>query len=184
MHTRYVAVPMSLLALLDGGPMYGYQLKTAFEGRTGGVWPLNVGQVYTTLDRLARDGLVTPVAGGDGDKNQRAYAITAEGRSALVGWLEEGPAESPPRDELLVKVLLIASSDPASALEVVGRQRTALFETLQARRRRQRASDGDLANELVHEALAVRAEADLRWLDRCEERLRALLPTNGKKRKR
>jgi DNA-binding PadR family transcriptional regulator len=183
MHTAYVSVRHGLLALLEEGPMYGYQLKTAFESRTGGVWPLNVGQVYTTLDRLNRDGLVTPVADGEGDRNQRAYAITTAGRDELAGWLRDGPAEVPPRDELLVKVLIVAATDPAGAIEIVTHQRTALFESLQARRRERRDANGDLAADLVREAFAVRAEADLRWLDRCEERLRSLLPSNPRRKR-
>jgi hypothetical protein len=90
-HTRYairgmevlVSVRHSLLALLSAGPMHGYGLKTEFEAATGDVWPLNVGQVYTTLGRLERDGLVT--AGTDAD-GQKVYEITGAGRDELGRW--------------------------------------------------------------------------------------------------
>ena len=85
------------MALLDDGPRYGYQLKTAFEAVTGGAWPLNVGQVYTTLDRLARDGLVVV----DEHAGQKSYELTAAGRAELGEWWQATPSDDPPpRDEL------------------------------------------------------------------------------------
>jgi DNA-binding PadR family transcriptional regulator len=162
-----MAVREGLLALLSDGARYGYQLKTAFEAATGGAWALNVGQVYTTLDRLARDGLVT-VEERDG---QKQYELTAAGREELGGWWAAIPADAPPpRDELLVKILLAIDHGSDHALEVITRQRTALTQLLQDRRRTA-PSNGDLAGHLVADALAVRAEADLRWLDLCEARV-------------
>jgi DNA-binding PadR family transcriptional regulator len=173
-----MAVREGLLALLDEGKRYGYQLKTEFEVATGGVWPLNVGQVYTTLDRLERDGLVTAREGN----GQKSYEITAAGREELGAWWHAVPVdEPPPRDELLLKVLMAIEHGPEHALEVVTNHRTALLALLQQRRREgraraARAPAGDpefLASLLVTDALVVRAEADLRWLDLCESRLAA-----------
>jgi DNA-binding PadR family transcriptional regulator len=169
-----MAVREGLLALLDEGPRYGYQLKTEFEGATGGVWPLNVGQVYTTLDRLERDGLVV-TAEHDG---QKSYEITAAGREELGAWWEAVPVDDPPpRDELMLKVLMAIEHGPKHALGVLTRQRTALLTLLQLRRRDGRSAvavrngESELAQRLVADALIVRAEADLRWLDLCESRL-------------
>ena len=165
-----MGVREGLLALLDDGPRYGYQLKTTFEGATGGVWPLNVGQVYTTLDRLERDGLVTVV---EADA-QKSYTLTAAGREELGAWWQAVPVDDPPpRDELMLKVLLAIEHGPAHALHVVTRQRTALLALLQQRRREDRSTPTGLAARLVSDALVVRAEADLRWLDLCESRLAA-----------
>ena len=168
-----MAVREGLLSLLQPGPRYGYQLKTEFEAVTGGVWKLNVGQVYTTLDRLERDGLVhVEVSADDG---QKSYSLTAAGREELGVWWEIIPAEDPPpRDELMLKVLMAIELDRDHALTVITRQRTALFGILQRHRRQQHPglSDGDsLSARLVVDALIVRAEADLRWLDLCESRL-------------
>ena len=164
-----MAVREGLLALLEEGPRHGYQLKTAFESATGGVWPLNVGQVYTTLDRLERDGLVDVTD----DSGQKTYRLTVDGVAALGEWWRTVPAEDPPpRDELMLKVLLAIGHDRDHALEVVTRQRAALLGLLQARRRERRAAGDDLAATLVTDALVVRAEADLRWLDLCESRLK------------
>lgn len=164
-----MAVREGLLALVGNGVRHGYQLKTAFEAATGGAWALNVGQVYTTLDRLHRDGLVAV----EEDGGQKRYSLTAAGREALGGWWETVPDDGPPpRDELLVKVLLAVGVGPDHALAVITRHRTALTRLLQERRRSQRAGrDGGVAAELVADALVVRAEADLRWLDLCESRV-------------
>ncbi|MCU1399687.1 MAG: putative PadR family transcriptional regulator [Acidimicrobiales bacterium] len=167
-----MAVREGLLALLHEGPRHGYQLKTEFEAATGGVWPLNVGQVYTTLDRLERDGLVG-VADSDG---QKIYSITIDGVSALGAWWEAAPAdEPPPRDELMLKVLMAIERSTergdAHALSVITHQRTVLHSMLQSKRRARSTEATSLAARLVTDALVVRAEADLRWLDLCESQL-------------
>src|SRR5258708_20884868 len=101
-----MSVRHALLALLSDGPKYGLQLRQEFEDRTGEVWPLNVGQVYTTLQRLERDGLVE--SDGDGEEGpQRGFRITAEGATELATWLRTPPdMTSPPRDELVIKALV------------------------------------------------------------------------------
>jgi DNA-binding PadR family transcriptional regulator len=188
-----MSVREGLLALLEEGKHYGYQLKTEFEHATGGVWPLNVGQVYTTLDRLERDGLVAVSDEG----GQKCYELTAAGREELGAWWQAVPLdEPPPRDELMLKVLMSIEHGPEHALTVLTRQRTALLALLQLRRRTDRArtteDDGEsddrrkrrdsLANLLVADALVVRAEADLRWLDLCEARLLSSANYSGKER--
>src|SRR3954468_3046670 len=161
-----MAVREGLLALLDEGPRHGYSLKTAFEAATGGVWPLNVGQVYTTLERLGRDGLVE----SSGPSGQRSYRLTPRGVDELGAWWHAVPGdEPPPRDELLVKVLLAVATSPGTALDVITGQRTAVHELLAQRRhqRRRATAAGDdvsLAVRLADDALVVRAESDLRWL--------------------
>lgn len=167
-----MAVREGLLSLLQPGPRYGYQLKTEFEAVTGGVWKLNVGQVYTTLDRLERDGLV---AIDVSDDDQKSYTLTAAGREELGTWWAAIPAaDPPPRDELMLKVLMAIETSRDHALAVITRQRTALFGLLQLHRRQPIIDVTDsesLAVRLVTDALVVRAEADLRWLDLCESRL-------------
>lgn len=166
-----MAVREGLLALLRDGPRHGYQLKSDFEAATGGIWPLNVGQVYTTLDRLERDGLVV-VADRDG---QKTYTITPGGVLALGEWWEAVPLdEPPPRDELMLKVLIAIEHGREHALDVITHQRTALLSLLQQRRRTRPPRGRDvhaIAADLVIDALVVRAEADLRWLELCEARL-------------
>ena len=92
--------------LLSEGPKYGLRLQNEFESRTGEVWPLNVGQVYTTLRRLERDGLVE-TDDAQGERCQRRYRITAAGGRELGDWLRTPPdLVPPPRDELVIKVLV------------------------------------------------------------------------------
>jgi len=172
-----MAVREGLLALLHEEPRYGYQLKTGFEDATGGIWPLNVGQVYTTLDRLVRDGFVA-VDDASNAPAQKTYTITAAGREELGAWWQAVPSDDPPpRDELMLKVLMAIEHGRRHALDVITSHRSALTALLQHHRQERRAvartSDdaAGIAGHLVTDALVVRAEADLRWLDLCESRL-------------
>lgn len=171
-----------ILALLEDGPSHGYQLKTDFEARTGGSWMVNVGQIYSTLQRLERDGLVTPA--GEPDDERRVYRITDEGRATLEDWFARPVVvETPPRDELAIKVLLAIAAEhvaPRSGRmeidvsHVLQRQRTATIEQLQEYTRLKRQADPrtELPFVLLLDALVLKAEAEVRWLDICEARLR------------
>ena len=100
--------------------------RKEFEDRTGEVWPLNVGQVYMTLQRLERDGLVESDGNGE-DGPQKAFRITSAGERELAGWLRTPPdLSSPPRDELVMKVLMalrMPGTDPHEAIQAPRRQR-------------------------------------------------------------
>jgi len=176
-----MSVRMGLLALLAERPSHGYQLKSGFEERTGGVWALNVGQVYTTLERLRADGLVEPleVEAADGDgRDRRPWRITRDGKEALEAWFDEPAVDPvPAREDFLVKVLMAFGGSRSEAVAVIDRQRTELYRLLQDARRATRATADDpvvgLAAELMAEVVASRWEADLRWLDLCEAHLLA-----------
>src|SRR6266852_5606801 len=126
-----MSVRHALLALLSEGPKYGLQLREEFEARTGEVWPLNVGQVYTTLQRLERDGLVA--SDGDGqDGPQKGFRITAAGLEELTGWLRTpSDMSSPPRDELVMKVLVALRVPGTNVQEVIQVHRRYLVELMQ-----------------------------------------------------
>ena len=168
-----MSVRQGLLAILADGPAHGYGLKSAFEENTGGAWPLNVGQVYTTLSRLERDGLVR--AEGTGEGPRQTWRITATGRKALDEWYAS-PIEldPPPRDELAIKVLLAVAAEDADVSGVLARQRTATMERLQEYTRHKTKVDPEheLALVLLLDSLILKAEAELRWIDLCEARLR------------
>jgi DNA-binding PadR family transcriptional regulator len=166
-----VSVRHSLLAVLSGGPMHGYGLKTEFEAATGDVWPLNVGQVYTTLGRLERDGLVTAAADAEG---QKVYQITEAGRDELDRWFDTPvPRQMIPRQEVAIKLVFAMRSGVADVAAVVQRQRVATVRALQDVTRLKAAaeSSGDLAWLMMLDALVFQAEAEARWLDMCEARL-------------
>jgi DNA-binding PadR family transcriptional regulator len=170
-----MSVRGSLLAILDQGPCYGYQLRAEFDRRTGAVWPLNVGQIYNTLDRLEREGLV---AKGEIDDEGHVYwEITDGGRVAAREWLAEplDRAQSG-RDELAVKIALAASLPGADVTAVIRAQRIdalARLESLDAARTPRGSHDHreEFARALVVDAMISRAEAEVRWLDQTEERL-------------
>ncbi|MCC5948674.1 MAG: PadR family transcriptional regulator [Nitriliruptoraceae bacterium] len=163
-----------LLALLGEGPSHGYQLKVDFEARTGGSWTLNIGQVYTTLARLERDGLVIEVDDPEPDPDRRTVAVTDEGRKVAEEWFAT-PVEvgTPPRDELTIKVLLALAAPDLDLAEVLQQQRRVTLESLQELTRRKRAldPDTDLAALLQIDAEVLRIEAQARWLDQVEQRL-------------
>lgn len=169
-----MSVRHSLLALLDAGPMHGYGLKTEFEAATNEVWPLNVGQVYITLGRLERDGLVTLDAGDGQVEGQKVYRITEAGRAELRRWFGTPVArEMAPRQELAIKLVFAIRSDSAVVAEVVQRQRTATVRQVQELTRLKATADaeGDLAWLLMLDSLLFQVEAEARWLDLCEARL-------------
>jgi DNA-binding PadR family transcriptional regulator len=171
-----VSVRFGLLALLAEAPTHGYQLKTAFEQRTGGSWAINIGQVYTTLQRLERDGLVEDL-GSDGDRKD--YRITETGQATLDAWFVNPVVpEAPARDELTIKVLLAVAAGDVDVTDVLQRQRRASIEQLQAytRRKAQADPDRDLAFLILLDALIFRTEAEIRWLDASEARVRQLAP--------
>ena len=172
-----MSVRQSLLAILDQGPCYGYQLRAEFDRRTGSTWPLNVGQIYNTLERLERDGLVER---GEADDQGHVYwAITDAGSAEVAGWLSS-PVErgGGARDELAIKLAVAATLPGVDAPAVFRTQRAASLARLEELRRAapaDTAADGPehLARALVADALIHAAEAEVRWLDRAEQRLAA-----------
>ncbi|MFD6414965.1 PadR family transcriptional regulator [Streptomyces sp. NPDC060194] len=172
-----MSIRHGLLALLERGPRYGSQLRTEFEARTGATWPLNVGQVYTTLARLERDGLVTP--DGEDAAGHALYAITDHGRDELRNWYER-PVDrtSPPRDELAIKLAMAVGAPGVDIRAVIQGQRHHSVKAMQdyTRLKAQVLADvpadrDEVAWLLVLEQLIFQAEAEARWLDHCEARL-------------
>ena len=171
-----MSVRYGLLALLNEAPSHGYSLKTGFERRTGGSWLLNVGQVYTTIQRLERDGLVEALDTDDEDR--REYRITPAGREQLTDWFDNPVVpEGPARDELTIKVLLAVAAGDVDVTALLQRQRRASVEQLQAYTRRKAKADPrrDAAFLILVDALIFRTEAEIRWLDATEARIRSLV---------
>ena len=183
-----MSIRRGLLALLAQEPMYGAQLRSRFESRTGGTWPLNVGQVYTTLSRLERDGLVEhgellEGAGGADGEGRIAYRLTDQGRTEVQRWWAD-PVDrgNTPRDELVIKLALAVTVPGVDVQRIVQTQRTATLRHLQDLTKLKRATSGeaggrgpDQRNELawllVLDNLVYAAEAEIRWLDHVESRL-------------
>jgi DNA-binding PadR family transcriptional regulator len=174
-----VSVRHALLALLSEGPKYGLQLRQEFEAGTGEVWPLNVGQVYTTLQRLERDGLVESDA-PDGQGPQKGFRITGAGGRELARWLRTPPeAASPPRDELVIKVLVALRVPGVNVHEVIQVHRRHLVELMQQYTSvKAEAPEHDVGLALVVDAELFRLEGVVRWLDAADARLQRL-PADG-----
>ena len=170
-----MSVRHALLALLSEGPKYGLQLRQEFESRTGEVWPLNVGQVYTTLQRLERDGLVES-DDPEGDGPQKGFRITPAGGQELAEWLRTPPGTvAPPRDELVIKVLVALPVPGVDVHELIQVHRRHLVELMQHYTHvKAEASDRDVGLALVVDAELFRLEAVVRWLDAADTRLTSL----------
>jgi DNA-binding PadR family transcriptional regulator len=184
-----MSIRQAMLALLQEQPMHGYQLRQEFEARTGGTWPLNIGQAYSTLQRLERDGLVEPVTAVDGDGGDgepERFRLTAEGRAEASAWWAS-PVErgAPARDELAIKLALAVTVPDVDVEKIVRTQRTETMRALQdyTRLKRRAATDAgtatgsaDLAWSLVLDSLVFQSEAEMRWLDHVEGRVLAAGP--------
>lgn len=185
-----MSIRHGLLALLEHGPRYGSQLRTEFESRTGTTWPLNVGQVYTTLNRLERDGMVAQ--GGEDDAGHALYVITDAGRTELKSWFAT-PVDrsSPPRDELAIKLAMAVGAPGVDIRAVIQSQRHHTVKAMQDYTRLKAQAlaaienggsqeRDDVAWLLVLEQLIFQTEAEARWLDHCEVRLIRLSAAAGR----
>jgi DNA-binding PadR family transcriptional regulator len=168
-----MSVRHALLALLSEGPKYGLQLRQEFEARTGEVWPLNVGQVYTTLQRLERDGLVESDDDA-ADGPQKAFRITPEGDQELAAWLRTPPdLSSPPRDELVIKVMVALGMPGVDVHDVVQVHRRHLVQLMQEwTRLKEYSGDRDLGFALAVDAELYRLDSVIRWLDAADGRIK------------
>ncbi len=162
-----------LLALLATGPAHGYELKLQLEQRFGSVLPpLNAGQIYTTLGRLQRDGLVDDDAvAQDGRPNKRVYRLTTDGQHELDRWVEDATPTPRLKDDFFMKLVLARAAGIADPLALIDRQRGAYLQALRELDDVAAALDGDDTAALLVEGAALHLEADLKWLDLCERRM-------------
>lgn len=168
-----MSVRQSLLAILDQGPCYGYQLRSEFDRRTGSTWPLNVGQIYNTLDRLERDGLV--IKGETDAQGHVFWHITDAGSAEVRAWLA-APVEraAGSRDELAIKLAVAATLpgvDVAPMIDTQRAQTRARLARLRAEAPAEPADPSSLTRAVILDAMVFAAEAELRWLDHTAERL-------------
>ena len=178
-----MSVRNALLTLLVGRPQHGYQLKAEFDAATGEAWPLNFGQVYTTLQRLEKGGLIE--AGGteaadDGGAERTVYHITDAGNAEVATWMAE-PVARPlaDRDELSMKILMALATGVTDPVQIINRQRRATMETLQSVASLKVEAENDVSGDagaglawLLHlDRMAMMAETEIRWLDLVEDRL-------------
>lgn len=168
-----MSIRHGLLSLLAQGPRYGYQLRAEFESCTGATWPLNIGQVYSTLSRLERDGLVTRV--GADDEGRFVYRITPSGDQDVRSWFVTAIGRTGrPRDELAIKLAMAVTTPGVDVRDVVQTQRTATLRALRDLARLKAEAPvvppepEARAWRLVLESMIFQAEAEVRWLDHAE----------------
>jgi DNA-binding PadR family transcriptional regulator len=165
----------AFLALLAKAPAHGYELKQAFEELFGDVWPpLNFGQVYTTLQRLERDELVrSHEVAQDHRRDKKVYELTPAGHAELRSWLAE-PATGPwLKDEFFMKLVMAGLAGTADQSALIERQRRVYMQALHdlnAMAARAGAAT-DAVPALLIEGAALHVQANLKWLELCEETL-------------
>jgi DNA-binding PadR family transcriptional regulator len=170
-----MSVKHAILGLLAGKPLHGYELKAGFEELVP-TTELNVGQVYTTLDRLSRSQLVTHEVVNQAERpDKKVYALTDDGRKELKEWLATPSAlDLNLRNETFLKLMLARRLRGADPLKVLDVERRAAFERLhEVAQAKSRAREGEALHTVLLLDLAVlRLEAFLKWLDHCEEALK------------
>jgi DNA-binding PadR family transcriptional regulator len=164
-----MSLKFGILGLLAEQPLHAYAVKARFEDLLGGSWEVNIGQVYTTLQRLERDGLVEP-AEPRGDRGRLPYRLTEVGSKALATWLAEPESEPQQlREEIYLKLLLAARVADGDLPTLLARQRRVYLQRLKdlAAVEEQARSQGrdDLA--LLYQGALLHTEADLKWVDAC-----------------
>jgi DNA-binding PadR family transcriptional regulator len=169
------------LALLAAGPAHGYELKQELEQRFGHVLPpLNAGQIYTTLGRLERDGLVRGEGvEQNGRPNKRVYELTGEGRGALAAWLSAPAPAARLKDEFFMKLVLAGLTGVVDPKTLIERQRREYLQSLRDLTALADRNDAGPAAELLLEGAVLHLKADLEWLDLCDRRLTNREATNG-----
>jgi DNA-binding PadR family transcriptional regulator len=172
-YTAGVPVPKTLLGLLEREPSYGYELKRDYDAVFGRGKPLPFGQVYATLGRLARDGLVEarepePGAGPD----RKRYVITPTGVAEIAGWLAEPVEPEPHLQSLLFAKVVLALMTGRSAETYLDEQRAKHLQRMRELTELKRTSG--LVDALLADYGLFHLEADLRWMDLTAARLRAL----------
>ncbi|MBE0477416.1 MAG: helix-turn-helix transcriptional regulator [Coriobacteriia bacterium] len=174
-----MSVRNAMLALLAQRARHGYELRDAFEALVGGraVWDLKSAQVYTTLARLEEAGLVVQsVTRRVGGPDQRVYGITDAGREELDGWYSSGVHPMHHRDEVFLKIALALGDEEARPETVIREQRKTLYRDLHelTARRNGCQRPRELAQAMLLDKAIMHIEADLRWLEMAEARLREM----------
>ena len=162
-----MSLKFGVMGLLSREPLHGYEVKNRFEEMLGGTWEVNIGQIYTTLQRLERDGLVRP-AGPRGDRGKLAYELSPAGRKALDEWLAE-PVSGPQqlREDIYVKLLLATRIANGDLQQLLGRQKRAYLQRLRDLNRLEERARRDGRNDLARlvRGALLHTEADLKWME-------------------
>jgi DNA-binding PadR family transcriptional regulator len=160
------------LALLAGDSAYGYELGQTLQQEFGELLPaLNAGQIYSTLARLERDGLVEGQSVAGDNRRKRVYELTEDGRAALARWVRTPVSGTRLKDEFFMKLVVVVSAQLAEPKAVIEGQRREYLQSLRDLDALLAANGKGVAAELLVEGAVLHAKADLEWLDLIEQRL-------------
>jgi DNA-binding PadR family transcriptional regulator len=169
-----MSLKFGILGLLADQPLHAYAVKARFQDLLGGSWEVNIGQVYTTLQRLERDELVEP-AQPRGDRGRLPYRLTESGRKALEDWLAEPESEPQQlREEIYLKLLLAARVANGDLPALLARQRRVYLQRLRdlAVLEQEAKAQGRDDLVLLYLGAVLHTEADLKWVDACAQQIK------------
>lgn len=176
-----MSVKYAMLGILAEKDLHGYELKSSFDEKVGDFWSLNYGQIYTTLDRLEKEDLVTyDRQSQDKRPDRKIYSITEKGRKELAEWLSTPvPKVRSLRDELFIKLLFMDKRNPAPVLELIEKQKALYLKQMnrlthqKVELKKKPRSRDSLVTELLMDAGLFHADADIKWLTLCESKIKA-----------
>ena len=160
-----------VLAMLAKEPSHGYQLRSRLQQALGPAGDaMNAGQIYVTLTRLEKAGLVTceRAAGLPDRPDRKVYELTAAGQQRVAGWISDVSWPGPGLAEFHLKLIAAAAAGLADPLAIVDTQRRELLRRLRDAERAALAEPADSVAGLLLEGIVLRLQADLRWLEACE----------------
>lgn len=173
-----MSLKFGILGLMTEEPLHGYEIKSRFETLMGGTWDVNIGQIYATLQRLERDGLIV-AASERGDRGKLAYRLTEQGAQEFTAWLNQ-PETAPPllHEDLSVKLLLLRRLAPEDLAQLLQRQRRVQLQHLRdlGTLERQARADGRTDLLLILRGAILHTEADIKWLDLCLDEVTSTHP--------
>ncbi len=160
-----------VLAMLAKEPSHGYQLRARLRDALGPLGDaMNAGQVYVTLTRLEKAGLIEADTATAGDHSDRkVYALTAGGQQRVAEWIAEVSWPRPDLAEFHLKLIAAASAGLADPVSILDTQRRELLRRLRDVQRAAMAEPEHSEAALLLEGLMLRLQADLRWLEACEK---------------
>ena len=176
-----MSVKYAMLGILAKKDLHGYELKSSFDEKVGEFWSLNYGQIYTTLDRLEKEDLVThDRQAQDKRPDRKIYSITRKGRKELDEWLSTPVNRVRAlRDEFFIKLVFMDKNDPSPVLELIEKQKALYLKQMNRLthqkvdlKKKPKAADA-LTTELLMDAGLFHAEADIKWLTLCESKIKA-----------
>lgn len=182
-----MSIKYALLGILAESDLHGYELKSRFDEKVGEFWSLNYGQIYSTLDRLEKEGLVChDRATQDRRPDRKIFSITPAGREELGKWLTTPVSKLRAlRDELFVKLMFMDRNDPAPILSLIEKQKALYLKQMNQLTHRKVALRKNtdpvdsLTTELLLDAGLFHAEADIKWLTLCEAKIKAAIASRA-----